>query len=60
MGHHQAQPSLWTVSTLSLGEWPAKMAKWRRLCSSSVSVWWLKCGSNHGDLAGWPKPRLIA
>ena len=39
------------------------MAEWRRLCFSSVSVWWLACGANQGGggggVAGWPKPRLI-
>ena len=48
MGHHQAQPRRWTVSTLSLGEWSAKFAEWRRLCFSSLSVWWLACGANQG------------
>ena len=60
IGHHQAQLRPWTVSTLLLREWPTEMAEWRRLCFSSVSVWWLVCGANHGGgVAGWPKPHLI-
>ena len=36
------------------------MAEWRRLCFSSLSIWWLACGANQGrGLACWSEPRLI-